>query len=1095
MKRLAIAIIAALPLCSAQAVESYEVRNNSGQTVFKLNFYGPSDDSYFNMEGAPQYASWGLNDAQKAQVISAAQRWADIIQPRPGQLPGVINVGTFDEENAGAMSPDVSDNEFSLTQLQAVLQGQDAGELNSGAHAVVQIGKMDFTPGQASPALIPTDHRADLEVIIFHEIAHALGISADAGVADGVTQFGPTFGSWSSHLFDDNGNPAQPGQAILCSKCEGPDDPSAFDVRKDRGYFAGSHVKEVLDGAMPGVPVRILDVMGDLDDDYMSHIELDRSLMSHQNYRNYTTMMEAELALLQDMGYDIDCRNFFGRSIYGSGLEVINHQGYFARNAAGTAYLDGQANTAARGVGLHIYGSNNRVEQRADIMADGIAAAGIRIDGVENTLSIAPGVRVQANGDYGTGLLVAYGDSHNIIQRGSLEASGKEGVAARLDFGNNLLGNDTEYRGSYIWQRAGVDLPQYRAAPLVSNFDITGSLKGAKAAIYQSVNALAGAINVMRGADIQGDIISDYAQRDENNQARLTRLTFGLQPDAQGQVTAVADNGFDFTYNGNIRGKENLALVAEGGKTTLNGNHQVYSVDIQPGAQLAGNSRYALSDAGLFTNNGLLTAGGPFGQLSIDGNYSQGPQGRLQLMFDSQGQGDRVQISGKSSLSGTLTLMPVKGWYTSGWQMNSASLLRLGQVSGEFEQLSVQTASPTLSFHVAPLAAGQYQISATRGVSAYSQYAQNVNERNVGLALARAAATAGNDLRPLLTALDFSSPEGRQVNSALAQLEPSAYNSLIQTSFDRERQLTRALTAPERNLTLTPTSDEQDWISFALPYGGGNWQNNTGTIAGYNASRYGVLFGAEKRNGLVPGLSTGFHAAVGGQTVNAKSADRARTHSTSFDVGLQFNYAQDAMVGPFAYGLGRLGAEDNQMKRQFDVAGISGTRKSDWTAWNGSLTLGGGYHFALTEAFSLGPVAALDYTATTHRTIQESGLGNAPSLQIKGRYADSLQSTLGVEALYRQPLQGSQALSATLRLGWQHELLNNKLSQRAQFVGYNASAFDSESTLAGRDALAAQAGVQYQLNQAVSLGAGVSSELLRQGSHSLEGNVAVTWRF
>lgn len=1094
MKKLAIAIVAALPLCSAQAVETYDVRNNSGQTVFKLNFYGPTDGSYFNEEGAPQHSSWGLDDAQKAQVISAAQRWADIIKPLPGKLPGVINVGTFDDENAGAMSPDVSDAAFSLTQLQAVLQGQDAGELNSGAHAVVQIGKMDFTPGQASPALIPTDHRADLEVIIFHEIAHALGISADAGVADGVTQFGPTFGSWSSHLFDDNGNPAQPGQAILCTKCEGPDDPSAFDVRKDRGYFAGSHVNEVLAGAMPGVPVRILDVLGDLDDDYMSHIELERSLMSHQNYRNYTIMMEAELALLQDMGYDIDRRNFFGRSIYGSGLEVVNQQGYFARNAAGTAYLDGKANTSARGVGLHIYGSNNRVEQRGDILADGVAAAGIRIDGAGNTLSIAPGVRVQANGDYGTGLLVAYGDRHNIVQRGSLEATGKEGIAARLDFGNNLLGNETEYRGSYIWQWAGVDLSQYRAAPLVSNFDITGSLKGAKAAIYQSVNALAGAINVMRGANIQGDIISDYAQWDENNQARLTRLTFGLQPDALGRVTEVADNSFDFTYNGNIRGKDNLALVAEGGKTTLNGDHQVYSVDIQPGAQLAGNSRYALSDAGLFTNNGLLTTGSPFGKLSIDGNYLQGPQGRLQLMFDGLGQGDQLQVSGKSSLGGALELLPVKGWYASDWQMNSTSLLQLGQVSGEFEQLSIQAQSPTLSFRVAPLEDGQYQISATRDASAYSQYAQTANERNVGLALAHAAATAGDDLRPLLTALDFSSPEGRQVNSALAQLEPSAYNSLIQTSFDRERQLTRALTAPERNLTLAPTGDEPDWISFALPYGGGNWQNNTGNIAGYNASRYGVLFGAEKRNGLVAGLTTGFHAAVGGQTVNAKSADRARTNSTSFDVGMQFNYAQDVMAGPFAYGLGRIGAEDNQMKRQFDVAGISGTSKSHWTAWNGSLTLGGGYHFALSDTFSLGPVAALDYTATTHRTIKESGFGTAP-LQIKGRYADSLQSTLGVEALYQQPLQGSQALSATLRLGWQHELLSNKVTQRAQFVGYNASAFDSESTLAGRDTLAAQAGVQYQLNQAVSLGAGVSSELLRQGSHSLEGNVAVTWRF
>lgn len=1090
MKRLAIAIIAALPFCSAQAIESYEVRNNSGQTVFKLNFYTPTDDGYFTDEGVPQHSTWVLDEGQKAQIISAAQRWADIIKPKPGQLPGVINVGTFDEKNAGAMSQDVSTAEFSLTQLQAVLQGQDPGVLDSGAHAIVQIGKLDFTPALGPPSQIPTEHSADLEVTMFHEIAHALGISTNVGVANGVTQFGPTQGNWTTNLFDDNGNPAQAGQAILCKGCKGPDDPSAFDVRKDRGFFAGSHVKEVLGDAMPGVPVRILNVFGDLDEDYMSHIELDRSLMSHQNYRNYTSMMEAELALLQDMGYDIDRRNFFGHSVYGSGLDVVNQQGYFARNAEGTAYIDGKANTAARGLGLHIYGSNNRVEQRGDLLADGVAAAGIRIDGAGNTLSIAPGTRVQANGDYGTGLLVAYGDRHNIIQRGSLEAIGKEGVAARLDFGNNLLGNDSEYRGSYIWQWGGYDLSQYRAAPLVSNFDITGSLKGSKAAIYQSENALASAINVMRGADIQGDIISDYAQLDENNQARLTRLTFGLQPDALGQVTPVADSGFDFIYNGNIRGKDNLALVTEGGKTTLNGEHQVYSVDIEPGTQLAGNSRYELSDAGLFTNNGLLTTGSPFGLVAIVGDYLQGAQGRLQLMFDSLGRGDQLQISGKSSLGGTLTLMPVKGWYASGWKLNSASLLQLGQVSGEFDQLSVQTQSPTLSFSATPLAAGEYQISASRAASAYSQYAQSTNERNVGLALARAAATAGNDMSPLLTALDFSDPAGKQVNSALAQLEPSAYNSLIQTSFDRERQLTRVLTAPDRNLTLAPVDDEQDWISFALPYGGGTWQRNTGNIAGYNASRYGVLFGAEKRNVLVPGLTTGFHGAVGGQTVNAKSADRARTHSTSFDIGLQFHFAPDAMVGPFAYGLGRVGAEDNHMKRQFDVAGVSGTSKSDWTAWNGSLTLGGGYHFALTDSLSFGPMAALDYTATTHRTIKESGSGSLP-MQIKGHYADSLQSTLGVEALY----QGSPALSATLRLGWQHELLSNNATQRAQFVGYNASAFDSESTLTGRDSLAAQAGVQYQLSKDVSLGAGLSSELFRNGSNSLEGNLAVSWRF
>lgn len=83
--------------------------------------------------------------------------------------------------------------------------------------------------------------------------------------------------------------------------------------------------------------------------------------MSHQQYSNYMTLMEAECAVLQDIGYTIARRNLFGYSVYNHGITLINDNPYFGRNSQGMAYIANTYKMATVGLGLHGYGSNNRI--------------------------------------------------------------------------------------------------------------------------------------------------------------------------------------------------------------------------------------------------------------------------------------------------------------------------------------------------------------------------------------------------------------------------------------------------------------------------------------------------------------------------------------------------------------------------------------------------------------------------------------------------------------------------------------------------------------------------------------------------------------
>ncbi|PLC50483.1 autotransporter domain-containing protein [Pollutimonas subterranea] len=1101
----ALAIPLALVATSSHAIEERLVHSPTGTAVFKVRFFDTGDGAFMPDWPEDLQSTWNLDAKQKGKIESSISYWAEIIKPEPGQLPAIINVGTFNQANASGTSTPLTDEDggIAITQIQAALMGEDADELTFGSHAQFVMGKLDFDTIDYVPAQLPRpDGQADLVGVAFHELAHGLGVLDFAQDSDGpgTPRFADALGSWSRGLRDDNGNPSRPGQAILCSLCDNPYEADAFDVRKDEAHFTGKNISEVLAGALPGVPVKVLghSPRGDsgIDDNYMSHSELKNSMMSHQTYRNYSTFMEAELAAMQDLGYNIDRRNFFGHSVYGNGQHLVNNNGFFQRNREGTAYLSGQYNTATLGLGLHVYGDHNTIFQQADLLSKGAGGAGIRVDGQANDITIPSGTRVHADGLNGRGVMFAYGKGHNLILRGDVQALGDMGIGASFDFGNNPLSNDTEYRGSYIHSSRGQALPLLDElnGALVESFDLTGRIAGKAQAIYMSRNALVKHINVMNGAQIEGDIRSDYAQADATGKARLSQLSFGQLADANGRATGQTDAGFRWRYDGNIKGLDNIVLAPMGGTTTLNGQHEVHGVNVGPAATLDGNGHYVLKSGSSFINNGTLSPGNSIGRIDIAGDYQQGGTGILRMDVNGAQEHDTLAVTGNAGLNGQLTLTPQPGdWYSQSWSLRSSDLVQAGSVDGAFKTLIVELSSPTLSVGTQRLDASSFEVRIGREENAYSQYATNDNAAAAGRALYQLASTSGTNTRPLLQSLDFSANDGTGVARALDQLTPAGYSAMVASSLNREQQIGGIVSGRATRYTPGALSPDQ-WTAFAVPFGGSTWQDTQGSMVGYDSSSYGVVFGTEKHSTNNTAWKFGAYGAVSGQSVDIGAPQNGSGKSTAFNLGLHARFAPNETAGPYAFSQAQLGIEDGRLTRHINVDGYSAKHSADWTGWSGSLAAGGGYRWALTDSVSVGPIVSFAYTHLSRPELTESGPA-ATGLTLDSSHFNSLRSSMGFNAGIDLPLKNRAGLRADFQITWDRELLNNDAIQYAYFAGAPEVGFASRNQVMGRDSLGLQAGLAFQVKENISLGANVSSQFFRAGQRSVAGNVSVNWRF
>lgn len=646
-----------------KAYDTYILKSNTGKEMFEAYVFNEGEVPNPIVDIAvdyPEHSSYTLTPTILQSVFHGVQYWTDMLAPgskntQPQQL--FIGTGSFNNAEAGIMSwengSQVYENYLShlfqknIELVKIDLAGTSIPDKGNSSLSTMYIGQNlgidqhDGAYGFSSSVLdsiVPeTERTIDLTLVIRHEIAHSLGFTLY--FKDSIFKSGIEIPqSYAAHLVDAYGHVPKKGMKIVNEfmykmyqkfhpdkldnyfVITGEDEP----LFSGSGivYFKGTHVSEVLDGTkfigVEGLPIM---GQGDLGPE-LAHLALPRVLMSHSPFISYSILTESELALMQDLGYQIDRRNYFGHTVIGNDITLVNHNGYWARNTEGTAYLQGQYNSTALGVGLHIYGNNNTVTQAADIMTRGSGAVGIIIDGTNNTLNLADDVQVHADGTNGNGILVLYGKNNSINQYGTVMAAGNLGTGVRFDFGSNGAG-PKEYRGSYIKYSRTINEGEISIAndispddaikgPLVTTYNIFGNLSGNANAIYIAKNALVDQINVQNGASISGNITSDWKKFHTTD--NFYDMLPGLPPGCFNESLVIQYNNeripydayipdlvtklnfdADMAYDGNITGTDNMKLNVTGHTLTYTGKADVINVQVDQGATLLGGT-YKVND-------------------------------------------------------------------------------------------------------------------------------------------------------------------------------------------------------------------------------------------------------------------------------------------------------------------------------------------------------------------------------------------------------------------------------------------------------------------------------------------------------------------
>ena len=1150
----------------AQAFQSVAVDAPNGHPFVELSILDAGEAGELLPEN---YEARALTDKELGAIQTALSYWGRMLEGGlANSAPAEIYVIATDSPIFNATGDVIGIPDLDNLPLNAYLsQNRGSGKGTALIRIYANSDETEASLYFGSMHTLPQNGEyAHFSAALAHEFAHTLGIML--GHSEGDNAFGSHLSPWEAGLRDIEGESARPNIPVgvngtsegffdLGGYYEGSDFPGMIGESYAGVYFTGEHVEEVLDGALikfpdasdkfvPGVPVLgfenlyLYDENGNVYTDAaveLSHIELQNGLLSHQNWRNWTTLMEAELAVMQDVGLKIDRKDWFGHSVYALGEAgnpnvVVNTTPFYARNESGTGWLEGVANTNPCGIGLHIYGSYNDVTQAADILSEGSYAMGVRVDGFGNTLRIPASTTIRSDGTEGYGFAVTYGTHHSIVQQGTVAAMGDRGVAAMFSFGDNVCGNANEERGSFLYTSFGYLYDSAAVAlngALVDRYDLSGTLAGGRAAIFIDDNALVRQINVLNGAWLVGDIVSLWdptlsklSTGEMPLSELVTDLRFGLAAGEDGTALETADSSFSLYYNGNIHGStssESKALLpasiemsVEGGTLLYEGDASVLSVTVKEGATLAGNGDFTVtalennaneSVGGVFLNEGTLSPGGEgIGSITIRGSFEQAASGILRMEFDSQGKTDKLLLKENAAgfstlkgekLDGKLVIAPARDYYSAGTvSFSLMDMIDTDLALPAVEAVDLSTLSPVLSGGATVGENGEVAFAIERQSGAYLTHAATKAGEGVAAAFEKHAGAASGEMRDLVAALDFSNPDGSTLRGAFERLSPDLYGRAGAAAVAAQRTVTTALLSRTSGLIDAEEGAslaDGDGRTFVIPLGG----YASRSAEGYRSRYAGLAAGVEKASLFGSGkLTFGGHTAVLTRKDKFRASSGSEAESEAFFLGVHGRYDFAAVPGLYGFGYWQGSVENADMTRNVRFEGYADRAEADWTAWGMSLAAGLGQAFKLSENIAFGPVFYLDYSFSHRPDVTESS-DHGAALHVEEETYDSLRSSLGVRLEATLPV-GAMKTRAAASLWWNHEFMDDYGRTRASFKDWRDTKFDSLAESGSRDTGTAAVSITGFVNERFSTSLGLGADF-GDGSHGAWGNVRLDWKF